>query len=711
MGAKAPRSPSLSRRSFLIAAGGAGAGLVLGFSVVGCQKEPGAPLAAGDLNAWLSIAPDNTVTIRVTNIDMGQGAQTGLAQALSEELAADWSRIRVEMAPVSDPYLGKDGDDYYTGGSGSIRRHFDDFRHAGAAARAMLIAAAAERWGVAPSSCSAENGAVTHVGSRRSLSYGDLAEAAARQPVPADLPLKPRSSWTLIGKPVARLDLASKVNGRAVYGIDTQVPSALVATLAQCPYFEGSLQGVDEKPALAIAGVRQVVKLDNAVAVVAADFWTAKKGLDALAPAWTRPEAPVASDAAMFARLRSEIGAADSTVATFPPEEKVAQRRVKAAFASAHRTVEAEYQMPLLSHSPIEPMNAIAHVTAGRCELWAPMQDQGSMRDALAEALKIPKQAVVLHSTTIGGGLGRRLQTDYGVLAARVAQRVGQPTKLVWTREEDITHDFYRPATVGRVRAALDKDMGIRALEYVGATTNDTAVGGMGGNYGIDLVVRQKNVKMPLPIGAWRSVDASITVFLLESLVDEVAHAAGEDPIAYRRRLLAGKPRELSVLDTAAEMAGWGHAPDGRFQGVAFFRSSGWETTICEIAELSVDTANTIKVHRVFCALDCGTAVNPDAIEAQVQGGIILGLSAALGEAVTLKDGRVEQSNFNDYAVLRLAQTPEIQVQVLETPDAPIGGIGEPPVPPIAPAIANALFAATGKRIRSLPLANSGFRA
>jgi len=313
MGAEAAAPPSLSRRSFLIAAGGAGAGLALGFSVVACQKRPDTPLAPGELNAWLSIAPDNTVTIRVTNIDMGQGAQTGLAQALVEELEADWSRIRVEMAPVSDPYLGKGGDDYYTGGSGSIRRHFDGFRHAGATARTMLIAAAAERWGVAPSSCSAEKSAVTHAASGQTLSFGDLAEAAARQPVPADAPLKPRSSWMLIGKPVPRLDLASKVNGRAVYGIDTQVPSALVATLAQCPYFEGSLQGVDEKPALAIAGVRQVVKLDNAVAVVAADFWTAKKGLDALAPAWARPEVPVASDAAMFARLRSEIGAADST--------------------------------------------------------------------------------------------------------------------------------------------------------------------------------------------------------------------------------------------------------------------------------------------------------------------------------------------------------------------------------------------------------------
>src|SRR5262245_13289614 len=450
MGAEAPGSPSLSRRSFLIPAGGAGAGLVLGFSVAACQKKPATPQGTGELNAWLSIAPDSTVTIRVTNIDMGQGAQTGLAQSLSEELAADWSRIRVEMAPVSDPYLGKDGDDYYTGGSGSIRRHFDDFRPAGAAARAMLIAAAAELWGVAPSSCSAENCAVTHAASRQTLSYGDLAEAAARQPVPADVPLKPRSSWSFIGKPIPRLDLHDKVNGRAVYGIDTQVPSALVATLAQCPYFEGTLKDVDEKPALAVAGVRQVVKLDNAVAVVAADFWTAKKGLDALAPAWTRPDAPVASDAAMFARLRSEIGAADSTVATFPPEEDVALRRVAAAFSSAHRTIEAEYQMPLLSHSPIEPMNAIAHVSAGRCELWAPMQDQGSMRDALAKALQIPKHAVVLHSTTIGGGLGRRLQTDYGVLAARVAERGGQAVEAVWNREEEITTGFSRAASCER---------------------------------------------------------------------------------------------------------------------------------------------------------------------------------------------------------------------------------------------------------------------
>jgi isoquinoline 1-oxidoreductase beta subunit len=707
MGAEATHQ--FSRRFVLIAAGSTG--LVLGFSTLANCSRSDVASAPGELNAWISIAPDNTVTVRVVNMDMGQGAQTGLAQIAAEELDADWSTVRVEMAPVTDSYTGSDGSGYYTGGSGSIRRHFDAFRQAGATARAMLVAAAAKRWSVDPVNCSAENSRIMHTPSKRSVSYGEVAQAAGQLPVPTNIPLKPRAKWSLIGKPVHRLDLFDKVNGGAIYGIDTKVEGMLVGTVVQCPFFDGKLESVDEKPALAVKGVRQVVKLDNAVAVVASDFWTAKNGLDALAPHWQRAADPIVSDEAMFARLRSEVGAADSDVASLPADKDTAIQRVASAFRSAHKIVEAEYELPLLAHAPIEPMNAIARVSAAACELWAPMQDQSAMRDDLASTLGLPKNAITLHTTKTGGGFGRRLKTDYGVLAARVAKVVGHPVKLIWTREEDFAHDFYRPASVCHLRAALDENMMIRAIESAGATANDTAIGGLGGSYGIDLVTRQKNTKLAVPIGAWRSVDASITVFCLESLIDEVALAVGDDPLAYRRRLLAGKPRELRVLNTVAEIANWGHPPVGHFQGLAYFHGTSWQTSVAEIVELSVDAVNKITVHRIFCAIDCGTPVNPDAVAAQTQGGIVLGLSAALGEAITIKDGRVEQTNFDAYQVLRMYQVPDIEVRVLETPDVPVGGVGEPPVPPIAPAVANALFKATGKRIRTLPFAKSGFTA
>jgi isoquinoline 1-oxidoreductase beta subunit len=699
---------ALTRRLVLLG----GAGLSIGIAATAYWGRSSKPpiLASHDITAWIAISPDGATVVRVINVDMGQGAQTGLAQLVANELDADWSKVRVEMAPVTDTYMiaHDNFSGYYTGGSGSIRRHFDLFRRAGATARAMLIEAAANRWSISPSQCLTENGRVVWQGHGQSLSYGELADDAARLPMPSTVPLRPRSNWSVIGKAVPRLDIAEKVNGSAVYGIDVEVDDMVIATIRQCPFFGGRLQGVDDRPALAIAGVQKVVTLENAVAVVATNFWSAKKGLDAITPRWEAPAAPIASDEAMFASLRQAIGANDSYVASVPQgAETIA--RVDAAFRSAHKIVAVEYQLPLLAHAPMEPMNATAKVSPTSCELWAPMQQQSDMQEALASVLGLAKDTIILHTTKIGGGFGRRLQTDYGVLAARVAKIAGTPVKLIWSREEDFAHDFYRPASVARVRAALDADMMIRAIESIGATSNDTAVGGMGGNYAIDLVIRQKNTKFELPIGAWRSVDASITTFLLESLVDEVAHEAGQDPLAYRRKLLAGKTRDLRVLDTVAQMANWGHPPAGRSHGLAFFHSTGWKTSIAQVVELSVDSSKQIKLHQVFCAIDCGTAVNSDLVDAQTHGGIILALSAATGEAITLKDGCVEQTNFDRYPVLLLAQAPQIHVRVLETPGADIGGVGEPPVPPAAPALANALFRATGTRIRTLPLSKSGF--
>jgi isoquinoline 1-oxidoreductase beta subunit len=696
----------VTRRYFLASAGAGTAGLLIGIHA--CAPE-GAKPPQTQLNKWIAVMPDGTVRIRTTRVDMGQGSQTGLAQIVADEMDADWSKVRVEMAPVVETYLDKDGD-YYTGGSESIRFDFDAFADAGATARAMLIAAAAKKWDVKPESLLARNGEVIETAGRRRASYGALCTEAAKLPVPEKVSRKPVSARVLIGKPVAQLGLADKVIGKAQYGIDIEVPGMLVGTLAQCPYFGGKLAALDERPALAFPGVHHVVKFGDAVIVLADHFWAAQQGLVRLAPEWTRPADMIANDDAMFAKLRGEIGAKDSVVSALTKDTRAGEARLRAAFASAHKVIQAEYQVPLLAHAPTEPMNAVARVNGVACEVWAPMQAQGDMRNELARALNLPKSSIVLHTTKVGGGFGRRLQTDYGVLAARVARHVGRPVKLIWTREEDTSHDFYRPASVGRVRAALNDDLLIAALEYAGATTNDTATGGFARNYAVaDVVVRQKRVGFHLPVGPWRSVDPSITVFFIETLVDEIAHETGADPLDYRRRLLKDDARGLRVLNAAAEQAGWGHAPAGHHQGIAFFNSAYWGTAIAEVVELSLDSNNRIRLHKVSCAIDPGTAVNPQLIRAQVEGGVLLGLSAALGERITLKNGAVEQHNFDSYAPLRFHAAPPIEVRVLESAGAPLGGVGEPPVPPAAPALGNALFAASGNRVRRLPFSVSGY--
>lgn len=697
----------LSRRVVLLSSGAFGAGLVLGLSAC----EPGRDTRAGALGDWLRIAPDGTTTILVNATDIGQGAQTGLAQIVADELDADWSKVRVELAPVAQKYLVKDGG-YYTGGSSSIRPQFDAFRRIGATARVMLIAAAAKEWSVEPATCTTRHGVVRDAASGREIDYGTLAASAAQLSVPVYVALKSSAQRRLIGRSIPRLDIPEKVDGRAIYGIDVKLPELRTATLAQCPFKGGRLKSLNEAAARAVKGVEDVVKLDeNTVIVVARGFYAAKKGLQALSLQWTRPTGTVESDASMMARLRGNIGAPDSIVVTLDKNAKRGVEKAIAAFASAAHIVEREYRVPLLAHATLEPQNATARVTSTGCELWAPMQDQKQMRDDLAKALDLPPDAILLHTTKAGGGFGRRLETDYGALAARTSRATGKPIKLIWTREEDFGHDFFRPASIGRVKAALDSSWRILAIDYTGATSNDTATGGLAHNYQVpDVVIRQKRTALPFRIGAWRSVDPSITVFFIESLVDEIAHAAGSDAIAYRRKLLENNPRGLRVLDAVAEMSNWGRSTSGHALGMAFMSQAYWGTALAEVIELSV-ASGKIALHKVYCAIDPGTAVNPGAIEAQVQGGIGMGLSAALGEAITFRDGLVEQTNFDRYRILKLAAAPEIEVRILETPGATIGGIGEPPVPPAAPALANAIFAATGQRIRSLPILANGFSA
>ncbi len=640
---------------------------------------------------------------------MGQGAQTGLAQIVADELDADWSTLRVEMAPVTTDYMTEAGE-YYTGGSQSIRFQMEALANAGAAARALLVTAASARLKTLPDSLRTKDGKVFEPSTGRQIAYGDLASDAAKLPIPASVKRKPIGERVFIGKSLNTLASYDKVTGRALYGIDIRIPGMLSATIAQCPYFGGTLIDVDEGPARSIAGVHSVIKLESAVVVTADNFWSATQGLAALSPRWNKPATVIASDKTMFQSLRAEAGATDAQVVALEKDTKAATSRSEAAFASAHRIVEAEYEVPLLSHAQMEPMNATAKVDASGCEIWAPMQAQTNMRNEIAKALGLPGDSILLHTTLIGGGFGRRLQTDYGVLAARVARIAGRPVQLVWTREEDMTHGFYRPASVGHIRAALDEQSMIQALDYRGATTNDTAIGGLGRNYKISsVIVRQKNVALSVPIGSWRSVDPSITVFFLESLIDEIAFKTGIDPLDYRRRLLAEDPRGLRTLNAAAEMAHYGHAPAGHFHGIGFMGSSYWGTAVAEIVELSIEEPNRIQLHRVFCAIDPGTPINPQLIKAQVEGGILLGLSAALGEAITLSEGRVVQKNFDTYTPIRLKSAPPIEVTVLASHDSAIGGVGEPPVPPAAPALVNAICAATGKRIRKLPLSASGY--
>jgi len=699
---------TISRRIFLITGSAAGAGLMLG--IAGCSRKTAPP--SDELTMWIAIAPDGITTIRVNASDIGQGAQTGLAQIVADELDADWSKVRVEMAPVIDRYIIKDGYGYYTGGSSSIHGQFEMFAKAGATAKHLLIAAAAQHWGVDRDDCWAENGIVYSPDGKMKRTYGSLVAKAVHMAFPNDVDLKERKDRKLIGKPIPRLDIPQKVTGEAIYGIDVKVPGMLTATLAQCPFFGGKLAGVDEKPALTVKGVKHVVKFDNAVIVAATSFHAAKKGLDALSPQWTKPADAIASHDAALNVLRAQIGAADSSVVVLPGKDKAKTvAAVNAALASGAKIYEADYGVQLLSHSPMEPMNATARVTDTSCEMWVSTQVPGDMRDALVKEFSLPKDAVTVHLTHVGGGFGRRLETDYGIVAAKASKALGGvPVKLIWTREEDMTHDVYRPASLCKLRAVLNDDKTIRALDYTGATSNDRALGGIAWNYPFgDVVLRQKNTRLQFPVGSWRSVDPGITIFFIESLVDEIAHGEGLDPLAYRRTLLAKDTRGLRVLNAAALMADWGNAPAGHHQGIAFFNQHSWGTAVAHVTELSVDKQNKITLHKVCCAIDPGLAINPGQIKAQAEGGIIMGLSAALREQITLKDGRAEQTNFDVYPVLQLKEIPQIEVLVMETPGAEAGGVGEPPVPPVAPALANAIFAATGKRVRTLPFLNSGF--
>ncbi|HEY3813720.1 MAG TPA: molybdopterin cofactor-binding domain-containing protein [Caulobacteraceae bacterium] len=691
----------LDRRRFITwSAGGA---LLLGFGDVALA----APATAATLSPWIRMEPDGAVVLISTASDMGQGSRTGQAQVLADELDVPWENVRAEMAPDQDPFRLRGR--LITGGSQSIRTRWDILRKAGATARAQLIAAGSARWGVAAGECNTEPGHVCHPATGRKLAYSDLfVEAAAIAP-PADPPLKPAAERRYIGKSVPVIDTADRVNGRARYGIDVKLPGMLHATIRQCPTFGGTLASVDEAPAMAITGVTKVVKLPNAVAVIADRTWTAFKASKALDPQWTLP-AKRSNSATMAEQLKAAYDTGDKQ--SIPADAVQKKAQLRKYFADATRKVEATYEVPYLSHSPLEPMNATARVTADKVEIWAPSQAPTSLRTAVAKALGRPVEQVDLHVTLIGGGFGRRLESDYAVLAALVARDVEAPVQLLWTREEDMTHDFYRPRAMLTYRVDLEPDGSIGGYEMIGAATNDQILGGADPAPYRKLTVwaaTQSNVDTGVPAGAWRSVDEYTTTFGRESFIDECAHAAGQDPLDYRRNLLGDNARGLRVLNAAAERIGWGSPkPPGVGRGIAMLAGEDWRTVVANAVEVEVKDGK-LKVNRVVVAIDPGTIVNPQQVSAQAEGGAVIGLSSALAEQVTVTDGKTDQTNFNLYKVLRMRQAPAIEVILLETPDAPVGGVGEPPVPGNAPALANAVFDATGRRIRSLPFSAAGF--
>ena len=714
---------NVSRREFLKTGAALGGGLILAVhlpsrwgstTAAEAGTKPFAP------NAFLRIGPDDSITIIAKHSEMGQGVYTSLAMVVAEELDADWRRIRVEAAPAHPDYGNSAfGGIQGTGGSTSSLESYDQMRKAGATARAMLIAAAADTWQVAPNTLRAENGKVIDA-KGRALSYGQLAERAAAMTPPQDVRLKDPKDFKLIGKATRRLDTPEKTNGRGVFGIDVKVAGLLTAVVARPPVFGGKVKGFDATRSKAIKGVRAVVEIPAGVAVVADDFWTAKRGRDALEVTWD--EGPLSSlDSDEQGRQYAEVSKGDGAVARRDGD-------AAAAFAGAATKIEATYDFPYLAHACMEPMNATAHVRDGEVEVWAPTQFQTIDQMAAARIAGVKPEQVTLHTTLLGGGFGRRANPngDFVSEAVHVSKAAGAPVKVIWTREDDTRGGYYRPRTYVTVRAGLEQDG--RLVSWDTHVVNQSIL--VGTPFAPDLkedMVDQSQVEglADLSYDAWnvtvvyhmapvgvpvlwlRSVGHTFSAFVKETLIDECATAAGQDPVAYRLRHLDKHPRQRAALELAAAKAGWGKARPGRFQGAAVHESFG--SIVAQVAEVSLSDAGGLRVHKVTCAIDPGIAINPDTVAAQMESGIAFGLSMAFHQAITLKRGRVEQSNFHDYPVLRMHEMPEVEVHIIQSGEK-MGGVGETGVPPAAPAVANAIYAATGKRIRSLPIRTKGLR-
>jgi isoquinoline 1-oxidoreductase beta subunit len=717
----------VSRRDFLKTGATTAAGLTIAFYIpsrlsamtLGDAADGAGNAAAFAPNGWVHIGTDGLVTITVDKSEMGQGVYTSLPMLVAEELEVDLASVRIG-APPENPagWSRRMG----TGGSSSVRSSYEMLRKAGATGREMLVAAAAQQWRVHPSTCRAEHGAVIHTPSKRKLTYGQLASRAATLPVPHDPPLKDPKDFRLLGHPVARVDTPAKVNGSAQFGIDVRVPGMLYASIERSPAFGGTIKRLNDSRAKAMPGVRHVVRLsgvesarsENSVAVVADSYWQAFKARGALEIEW---------DGGAAASLDSEgISARLAQLAEKPGVQARTEGDASAALAGAARTITAEYEVPYLAHATMEPMNCTAHVRADGCDVWAPTQGPSGTQRVAAEITGLPAEKVRVHTTYLGGGFGRRSETDFVAEAVRLSKEIGAPVQVIDTREDDVRHDFYRPTTFNRFAAAFDASGNPVAWTHRIVGTSISLSKGHRPRNGIDgslvegaanvpyeipnILVDQTIADIPVPLGYWRSVGSSHNAFVTESFFDEVAHAAGKDPYELRRALLKNHPRHLGVLDLAAKKAGWGTPlPTGRHRGIAVAEAFG--SYVAEVVEISIARDGKPRVHRVVCAVDCGPIVNPDTIEAQMQGGIVYGLSAALYGEITIEGGGVKQGNFDSYPVVRMNEMPAIEVYIVPSTEKQ-GGIGEPGVPPIAPAVCNAILAATGKPVRRLPIIQNG---
>jgi isoquinoline 1-oxidoreductase subunit beta len=715
----------MKRREFLKAGAALGGGLLISLYVpefVPAARATDSAAKPVALNAFVRIGTDETVTVISNHSEMGQGIYTSLPMLLNEELEADWARVRVESSPVDAVYNHTVFGIMMTGGSTTTNSEYDRFRQMGAMARIMLIAAAAQSWNVDPQTCRAEKSYVIHTPTGRRASYGSLAEAASKIAPPKDIPLKDPKDFTLVGKPVHRLDTPSKTNGTAQFGLDVYIPGMLTAVVARAPVFGGKVVSFNADQAKTIPGVVNVVQVPSGVAVIAKGFWPAKLGREKLEITWD--DGPGAGISTV--EMRAQYSAMSKTPG-------LVARKVgdpTAALAGAAKTITAEYEVPYLAHCMMEPLNTVVDLHEDRCEVWTGSQFQTGDRAAAAKVAGLKPEQVTLHTMLLGGGFGRRanVASDFVTEATEVAKAAKAPVKVVWTREDDIRGGWYRPMWYDHFAAGLDASGNPVAWTHtiVGQSIlTGTMFESFGVQKGIDsssvegaadilygipnLQVELHSPKNEVPVQWWRSVGHSHTGFSVEAFLDEVAHAGGKDPYQLRRTLLADQPRMLAVLDLAAQKANWGGAlPAGRARGIATHFS--FDSYVAQVAEVSVEKDGTVRVHRVVAAVDCGRTVNPDTVKAQLEGGIVFGLTAALKTEITLEKGRVQQRNFNDYPMVRMFESPEIEVYIVPSSEKPTG-VGEPGVPPVAPAVANAIFAATGKRLRRLPIKPEDLRS
>ena len=699
---------SLTRRFFLKKSALTFTGLIIGFTY-----EPESSLAvkvenAEELGIWIRIAPDGSTTLIVPSSEMGQGVNTSLSMILAEELEADWQSVKTETAPVNSKYINPESNSgQMTAGSSSVKGFWNPLRKAGAAVRLMLQKAAAQKWEIPIEECVAKSGYIYRKNSSQKLSYGELAEAAGKIDIPSDPPLKNSKDYNLVGKSIKRIDIPSKTNGSAQFGIDVKLPEMMYATIRQSPVFGGEVLSYDEDAAKSIRGVKKVILIPNGIAVIADNTWRAKRGMEVL-------------------NLKFHGGE------TIGLESQQVQKELLKALddegktkIEANQVLDLEYEVPFLAHAPLEPMNCTANVTENFCEVWVPTQSQGGCMDVAKEITELDEEQIQIHTTYLGGGFGRRGETDFVKQTLILAKALGKPIKVTWMREEDMQHDFYRPASISRFQIGLNKDgfpiswnnqlaspsilkrffapmawFNIDPLSTEGADEIPYAIE--------DFNIDYSEVDSGVPVGFWHSVGSSFNAFFTESAIDEAAHLAQQDQFDYRMKLLAGKPRFQKVLEKVMRESKWGRIlPKGHGLGISIHKTRG--SIAGAVIEVSTDVNGMLNLNKAWIAIDCGKVINPNTVRAQMEGGFTFGLSATLGEEITLKDGRVEQSNFHDYSILRLKGSPEISVEIIESGNE-IGGVGEVAVPLAAPALTNAIFSSSGRRIRTLPLSKHGIK-